>query len=90
MPFVHVELIEGRTEEQLTNMVKDITEAVSKNAGAPKENIHVIVNELKKDNWTCPRSIREENLGWKFSRLAQGMTTFETFVETKAVAPLTR
>lgn len=48
MPFVHVELIEGRTEEQLTNMVKDITEAVSKNAGAPKENIHVIVNELKK------------------------------------------
>ena len=22
MPFVHVELIEGRTEEQLTNMVK--------------------------------------------------------------------
>ena len=41
MPFVHVELIEGRTEEQLTNMVKDITEAVSKNAGAPKENIHV-------------------------------------------------
>ncbi|EGO5032358.1 2-hydroxymuconate tautomerase [Enterococcus faecalis] len=51
MPFVHVELIEGRTEEQLTNMVKDITEAVSKNAGAPKENIHVIVNELKKDRY---------------------------------------
>ena len=49
MPFVHVELIEGRTEEQLTNMVKDITEAVSKNAGAPKENIHV--NELKKDRY---------------------------------------
>ena len=35
MPFVHVELM-VRTEEQLTNMVKDITEAVSKNAGAPK------------------------------------------------------
>ena len=51
MPFVHVELMEGRTEEQLTNMVKDITEAVSKNAGAPKENIHVIVNELKKDRY---------------------------------------
>ena len=29
-------------------------------------------------------------LAEKFSRLAQGMTTFETFVETKAVAPLTR
>ena len=51
MPFVHVELIEGRTEEQLTNMVKDITEAVSKNAGAPKENIHVIVNAFSENKW---------------------------------------
>ena len=48
MPFVHVELIEGRTEEQLTNMVKDITEAVSKTLVHQKENIHVIVNELKR------------------------------------------
>ena len=51
MPFIHVELIEGRSEEQLTNMVKDITEAVAKNSGAPKENIHVIVNGLKKDRY---------------------------------------
>lgn len=36
MPFVHVELIEGRTEEQLTNMVKDITEAVSKKCWCTK------------------------------------------------------
>ncbi|MTD41350.1 4-oxalocrotonate tautomerase [Erwinia sp. CPCC 100877] len=51
MPFIHVELIEGRSEEQLTNMVKDITEVVSKNTGAPQENIHVIVNELKKNRY---------------------------------------
>ncbi|MCZ0856370.1 tautomerase family protein, partial [Enterococcus faecalis] len=35
MPLVHVELVEGRTEEQLSDMVKDITDAVSINAGAP-------------------------------------------------------
>lgn len=51
MPFVHVELIEGRTEEQLTNMVRDITEAVEKNTGVDKENIHVIVNELRLDRY---------------------------------------
>lgn len=51
MPFIHVELIEGRTEEQLTNMVKEITEVVAKTANAPAENIHVIVNELKKDRY---------------------------------------
>lgn len=51
MPFIHVELIEGRSEEQLTTMVKEITEVVSKNTGAPQENIHVIVNEIKKDRY---------------------------------------
>ncbi|QNQ80223.1 2-hydroxymuconate tautomerase [Lactobacillus sp. PV034] len=46
MPFVHVELIKGRSEEQLTNLMKDITEVVHKDTGAPKEHIHVIINEL--------------------------------------------
>ena len=46
MPFVHVELIKGRSDEQLTQMMKDITEAVHKNTGAPKEHIHVITNRL--------------------------------------------
>ncbi|MHC5229856.1 2-hydroxymuconate tautomerase [Enterococcus sp. LJL99] len=51
MPFIHVELIEGRSEEQLTKMVKEITEVVAVNTGAAKENIHVIVNEMKKDRY---------------------------------------
>lgn len=50
MPFVHIELVEGRTEEQLTKMVEEVTEAVSRTAGAPKENIHVIINEMQKEN----------------------------------------
>ena len=45
MPFVHIELIEGRTEEQLTKMVEEVTEAVPRTAGARKENIHVIMIE---------------------------------------------
>lgn len=48
MPFIHVELVEGRSTEQLTAMMKDITDAVHKNTGAPKEHIHVIINEMKK------------------------------------------
>ncbi|QNQ82068.1 2-hydroxymuconate tautomerase [Lactobacillus sp. PV012] len=51
MPFVHVELIKGRSDEQLTNLMKDITEAVHKNTGAPKEHIHVIINELDKHTY---------------------------------------
>ena len=51
MPFVHIELIEGRTEEQLTKMVEEVTEAVSRTAGAPKVNIHVIINEMQKGKY---------------------------------------
>lgn len=51
MPFIHVELVEGRSQEQLTYMMKEITEAVHKNTGAPKEHIHVIINEMKKGQY---------------------------------------
>lgn len=51
MPFIHVELVEGRSQEQLTNMMKEITEAVHKNTGAPKEHIHVIINEMNKGQY---------------------------------------
>ena len=47
MPFVHIELIKGRSDEQITNLMKDVTEAVHKNTGAPKEHIHVILRSSK-------------------------------------------
>lgn len=52
MPLVHVELLEGRSEEQLTNLVKDMTDVIAKNTGAPKENIHIVVNEMKKGTYS--------------------------------------
>ncbi|HIX70614.1 MULTISPECIES: 2-hydroxymuconate tautomerase [Enterococcus] len=47
MPFIHVELVAGRSQESLTKMMEEITEAVHKNTGAPKEHIHVIINEMQ-------------------------------------------
>lgn len=47
MPFVHVELMEGRTAKQKEGLIKDITEAVAKNADVPKERIHVIIHDMK-------------------------------------------
>lgn len=47
MPFVHVELIEGRTQEQKDGLIRDITEAVVKNANVPADRVHVILHDLK-------------------------------------------
>lgn len=51
MPIVNVKLIEGRSDEQLRGLVNDVTEAVHKNAKAPKENIHIIIEEMKPEHY---------------------------------------
>ncbi|MCI1985494.1 MAG: 4-oxalocrotonate tautomerase [Lactobacillus sp.] len=51
MPLVHIDLIEGRSREQLRQMVQDVTEAIAKNTGAPKEHIHVVLNEMQKEHY---------------------------------------
>ena len=47
MPFVRIELFEGRSPEQKAAIARDVTEVISKHANAPKENIHVIITDLK-------------------------------------------
>lgn len=51
MPFVHVELLEGRTQEAKTALAQEIIEVVEKHTGAPQHKIHVIINEMKRDDY---------------------------------------
>lgn len=51
MPIVHIELIEGRTQEQKDAMVRDVTDAIVKNTGAQKENVHIIISDMVKGNY---------------------------------------
>ncbi len=46
MPFVKIDLFEGRSEEQKIQLAREVTEVVSRIAKAPKENIHVIIRDL--------------------------------------------
>ncbi|WP_071027503.1 2-hydroxymuconate tautomerase [Peptoniphilus raoultii] len=51
MPFIHVELVEGRSDEAKQKIAKDIIESVHKNANAPKKHIHVIFQDMKKTDY---------------------------------------
>lgn len=51
MPLVHIELIAGRSQEQLKQLCADVTAAVVKDTGAPAEHVHVILNEMAKDRY---------------------------------------
>ena len=46
MPFVKIDLFEGRSEEQKIELAREVTEVVSRVAKAPKEAIHVFINDM--------------------------------------------
>lgn len=51
MPIVNVKLLEGRTDDQLKDLVNEVTNAVEKTTGANKGAIHVVIEEMKKSHY---------------------------------------
>ena len=51
MPIVNVKLLEGRSDEQLKNLVAEVTNAVEKTTGANKEAIQVVIEEMKTSHY---------------------------------------
>lgn len=46
MPFVKIELFEGRTQEQKNQIAREVTEVIARVAKAPKEAIHVMITDM--------------------------------------------
>lgn len=51
MPVVTVQLWEGRTVAQKRALVKAITDAMVEHAGANPAALHVILQEISRENW---------------------------------------
>jgi 4-oxalocrotonate tautomerase len=51
MPVVTVSMYEGRTLEQKRELASGITEVVSRVTGVPSSGVHVVINEVKRENW---------------------------------------
>ena len=51
MPIAHLEILEGRTEAQRAELIREVTEAISRSIDAPTERIRVIITEVPKVNW---------------------------------------
>jgi 4-oxalocrotonate tautomerase len=46
MPVIHVNMMEGRTEEQKSAMAKAITDAVVTTLGAKPEGVRILIHEI--------------------------------------------
>jgi 4-oxalocrotonate tautomerase len=51
MPVVTVQMWEGRTLEQKRALVRAITEAMVEHADAKPDGLHVIIQEVSRENW---------------------------------------
>ncbi|MDQ0221715.1 4-oxalocrotonate tautomerase [Streptococcus moroccensis] len=51
MPFVKIDLFEGRTDDQKIALAQEVTEVVMKHTGASKEAVHVFINDLKEGTY---------------------------------------
>jgi 4-oxalocrotonate tautomerase len=51
MPYVRVELIEGRSDEQKAKLAQAITDAMVEHAGAKADSVFVVIEDVKKNNW---------------------------------------
>ena len=51
MPVVRIDLWKGREKEKKKELIEKITSAVVDTIGCSIEAVHVIINEVDKDNW---------------------------------------
>ncbi|MDM5196703.1 2-hydroxymuconate tautomerase [Fictibacillus enclensis] len=51
MPFIRIDLLEGRSEELKRKLITEVTDAAEKVLSAPRENIRVVLTEVPKQYW---------------------------------------
>ncbi|HLW49097.1 MAG TPA: 2-hydroxymuconate tautomerase [bacterium] len=52
MPVVRIEMYEGRSIEQKRELVRGVTDVVARVTGNPADAVHVIIEEIKRENWS--------------------------------------
>ena len=51
VPFIHVNILEGRSPEKKERFIREVTDLASKILDAPEESVRVMITELKPEHW---------------------------------------
>ncbi|MED1864904.1 2-hydroxymuconate tautomerase family protein [Fictibacillus nanhaiensis] len=51
MPIIQVHVIEGRTDEQLSNLMERLTVAAAESLNVKKEQVRVLIQEVPNKYW---------------------------------------
>ncbi|MCG7200612.1 4-oxalocrotonate tautomerase [Marinobacter pelagius] len=51
MPVAQINILEGRTDEQKEELIREVTDAISRSLGAPVESVRIIITEMPKQHF---------------------------------------
>lgn len=51
MPIIRLELLEGRSPQQKKELVEVLTRETARIAGCSESSIHVLIEDVKRENW---------------------------------------
>ncbi|WP_344063765.1 2-hydroxymuconate tautomerase family protein [Microbacterium pumilum] len=51
MPFIQISIAEGRTDDQVRDLVKELTEATVRTIGSKREAVRIIVTQVSGTHW---------------------------------------
>lgn len=60
MPIAQIQVLEGRTTDQIRALVRAVTAAISESLGVKAESVRVVVTEVSKDHWGIGGSTARE------------------------------
>ncbi|AXF57216.1 2-hydroxymuconate tautomerase [Salicibibacter kimchii] len=62
MPFIQINVLEGRSSEQKERMIREVTDLASDVLEAPTENVRVMINEMAPEHWgIAGESVKKRN-----------------------------
>lgn len=67
MPLVQVTMAEGRSSDQIRDLISKLTAAVVAVVDAPQQNVRVVVYEVPKTHWAAGDVTLEERAKGKAS-----------------------
>jgi 4-oxalocrotonate tautomerase len=51
MPIVQINMLEGRTEEQKADLVREVTSALCRTVNTSPEKVRIIINDMPLNNY---------------------------------------
>lgn len=51
MPFIQIQILEGRTSEKKERLIREMTDVVAEVLESPVQSVRVLIQEVKPEHW---------------------------------------